>query len=360
VETLLGVRWQSKHGITLTVGGAFGADCGFGVPAFRFFSGITWQPSTSREQEEITRLQQRDRDDPDGDGMIGKADLCPDDPGPPQNAGCPDQDKDKDGIVDRLDECPNEAAGQGGQKGCPIAHVKGDEIVILDQVNFATDKDVILPESKPVLIAVGQVLLSHPEFREVKIEGHTDIRAGDAYNMNLSQRRVESVKKFLVEEQGIDPTRLKPDGLGHTAPIADDTGCLGPDDSLSEECKRNTSKNRRVLFRIMRRASILPVTPITGSETNPNVLPSSEPILPKASTLPSRGALPTGGGVLKDSKDHGVLDKDRVLPSGSEGTENSGLPKHEGVLPGREGSILPRSGTQRQAPKDEKKDEPKK
>jgi OOP family OmpA-OmpF porin len=262
--------------------------------------------------------------------------------------------------VDRIDECPDEPAGPGGQKGCPIAHVKGDEIVILDQVHFATDKDVILPESKPVLVAVAQVLLTHPDIREVRIEGHTDVRAGDAYNMNLSQRRVDSVMKFLVDEQGIDPVRLKAVGYGHTAPLFDDKGCLGPDDGLSEECKRNTSRNRRVVFRILRNG-LVPTTAITGADSKPNVLPSSEPILPKATTLPSRGALPTGGGVLKDSKDKGVLDKDRILPSGSEGTD-SGLPKHESVLPGREGSVLPRAGTQKPAlpNKEEKKVEPAK
>lgn len=358
IETLLGIRWQSQHGVTITVGGAFGADCGFGVPAFRFFSGITWQPSSSREQEEITRLQQRDRDDPDGDGMVGKADLCPDDPGPPLNMGCPDQDKDKDGFVDRIDECPTEPGGPGGQKGCPIAHVKGDEIVILDQVHFATDKDVILPESKPILAAVAQVLLTHPDIREVRIEGHTDVRAGDSYNMLLSQRRVDSVMKFLVDEQGIDPARLNAVGYGHASPLFDDAGCLGPDDGLSDECKRRTSKNRRVVFRILRNG-LIPSKPLAGSTDKAAVLPSGEPILRKATTLPSRGALPSGGGVLKDSKEAGVLDKDQVLPSGSEGTSSSGLPKHEGVLPGH-GGLLPRAGSQRANPpiKEEKKGEP--
>src|SRR5262249_2100553 len=140
-EVLLAIRWQSKHGISITAGGSFGAACGFGAPSLRLFSSITWQPEKSREQEEINRLQQRDEDDPDHDGPTGKADRCPTAPGPPENQGCPDTDTDGDGIVDRLDECPDLPQGPKGKNGCPPAYVKGDEIVILDQVHFATDKD---------------------------------------------------------------------------------------------------------------------------------------------------------------------------------------------------------------------------
>lgn len=341
VETLLGARWQSKHGVTITIGGAFGADCGFGAPAFRFFSGITFQPSTSREQEEIIRLQQRDMDDPDGDGMIGKADRCPDAPGSPLNMGCPDTDMDKDGWVDREDECPDEPAGPHGKKGCPIAHIKGDEIVILDQVHFATDKDIILEESKPILEAVAQVLIGHPEIRSVEIEGHTDVRATDTYNMGLSQRRVNSVMKYLIDDQGIDPSRLKATGYGHSKPLFDDAGCLGPDDGLTESCKVMTSKNRRVVFHITR-VGVAGSKPITGApDGSATVLPGRETVLPKATTLPSRGALPETG-VLKENS---ALGEERVLP-GSSG---------EGSLPK---SVLPRSGTARPKDKEENKEAP--
>ncbi|MCK6592834.1 MAG: OmpA family protein, partial [Polyangiaceae bacterium] len=130
-EALLGIRWQTKHGITITFGGSFGAACGFGSPAIRFFNGITWQPKNSREQEEINRLQMRDSDDPDHDGLIEAADKCPDIPGSPDNYGCPDLDRDSDGIMDRDDECPELSTGARGKNGCPVAYIKGDEIVIL-------------------------------------------------------------------------------------------------------------------------------------------------------------------------------------------------------------------------------------
>jgi outer membrane protein OmpA-like peptidoglycan-associated protein len=345
-EALLGVRWQSKHGITITVGGAFGADCGFGVPAFRFFSQLTWQPKSSYEQEEITRLQQRDIDDPDGDGLIGKADRCPNDPGLPANLGCPDSDKDKDGLVDREDECPDEPAGKFGQKGCPMARIKGDEIVILDQVHFATDKDLILEESTPVLESVAQVLIDHPDLREVVIEGHTDVRAGDIYNMNLSSRRVTSVMNYLIQ-RGIDPSRLQAKGFGHSAPIYDDRQCLGTDEQLTDMCRRMTSANRRVVFRITRVGAAGP-RPIAGAPDGSGaVLPGKETVLPTTGTLQNKERLPSSG-VLNNG---GVLTNDRVLLQPGEGKELKDAGKN-GVLP-KGTVVLPRAnapGSEKPAP----------
>lgn len=252
-EALLALRWQTQSGITFTFGGSFGAACAFGAPALRFFNGITWQPATSREQEHINRIQERERNDPDGDGLTNDVDRCPNTPGSPENRGCPEIDTDGDGVADREDECPELPAGPGGKLGCPTAFIKGDEIVILDKVYFATDRDIILDKSKPVLDAVAQVLLTNPDILEVRIEGHTDIRASGAYNLNLSQRRSESVMRYLVD-QGVVEERLEARGYGHTKPLYDDSACTAPDEDLSEDCRFMTSENRRVVFRILRRS----------------------------------------------------------------------------------------------------------
>jgi OmpA-OmpF porin, OOP family len=332
-EVLAGIRWQSKQGITITTGGSFGAACGFGAPSVELWNSITWQPSTSREQDEINRLLQRDSDDPDGDGLIGDADHCPNEAGPPENLGCPDIDTDGDGIPDRLDECPDLPAGPGGKNGCPVAYVKGDEIVIADQLHFATDKDIILDESKPTLEEVAHVLIEHPEIREIRIEGHTDIRAGDAYNLNLSQRRVNSVQAFIVGA-GVDPARITAKGYGHSTPVYDDSGCLGPDESLTPACRTMTSKNRRVVFRIVHRGAP-PPRAITGApDGNGSVLPTKSGVLPSSgdkSVLPTQGVLAPGKTVLPSSG---------VLP---EAGQNKGLPTSQKKLPST--TVLPRQGT---------------
>ena len=53
----------------------------------------------------------------------------------------------------------------------------------------------------------------------MRIEGQTDNRGNDAFNMRLSKRRAASVMRFLVDN-GVNPTRLTSEGYGETRPIA--------------------------------------------------------------------------------------------------------------------------------------------
>jgi OOP family OmpA-OmpF porin len=73
----------------------------------------------------------------------------------------------------------------------------------------------------------------------LEIEGHTDSLGGDEYNKELSQRRADAVKMYLVEK-GIDRSRLTTRGFGSEQPISDNE---------TEEGRR---MNRRVVFRITR------------------------------------------------------------------------------------------------------------
>lgn len=270
IEGFLALRRQTDYGITWTVGGGFGAACGFGRPALRILSGITWHPRKSREQEKIDRILHRNSLDPDNDGVISEQDLCPETAGLLENRGCPDTDKDQDGWVDRVDECPTLASGERGRAGCPPAYIRGDQIIILDKVHFATDREEVLEESKPILRDVARLLIQHPEVQRINIEGHTDIRAGGDYNLALSQRRVSSVTTFLVAE-GVDPRRIEAKGYGHTRPLVDDTHCNAPDEELGRECKFLTSQNRRVVFRIAHRCAAL----AKGSRHDPSTCSSA-------------------------------------------------------------------------------------
>ncbi len=367
-EGLLGIRWQSKWGLTVTVGGSFGAACSFGAPGLRLWSSITFQPKSSREQQEINRLMEKDSLDPDKDGLIGDADRCPQAPGRPENQGCPDSDTDGDGVNDREDDCPDLPSNARGKGGCPGAFVKGDEIVIMDQVHFATDKDIILDESKPMIEDVAQVMIRYPEIREIVIEGHTDIRAGDTYNKALSQRRVNSVQRYL-EARGIDPSRIKAVGYGHSQPEYDDSSCTGPDEQLTPTCRFMTSKNRRVKFKITKRGAPPPKA-ITGADGSNTALPTKQNILPgtDAGTLPTKEnvlenrekGLPDkgdGGAGVLPGKDGGVLPNQGVLPRSEEKqlpkSEEKQLPKQDTVLP--KDGVLPRQGTTKKLPSDPKK-----
>jgi outer membrane protein OmpA-like peptidoglycan-associated protein len=113
----------------------------------------------------------------------------------------------------------------------------GKQIVILDQVKFATGSAKILPSSDGILNAVLTVLTSHPEITHVSVEGHTDNVGAAAMNKSLSGRRAASVVDWLVKH-GIDKARLSSVGFGMERPI---------DSNDTPEGRQN---NRRVEFHI--------------------------------------------------------------------------------------------------------------
>ncbi|HEX2573667.1 MAG TPA: OmpA family protein [Polyangia bacterium] len=283
-EFLLGLRWYSSSSLTITVGGG-GGDCGIGSPAFRFFTSVVWVPPRSREWGALERFKKPPNNpDPDNDGLIGEHDFCPSRPGPVQNHGCPDEDHDKDGIIDRLDRCPDDAARPGSRDGCPLAFIKGNKIAIIEQVHFATDQDIILPESFPILKEVAGVIKAHTEIERVLVEGHTDIRANARYNKDLSNRRAQSVMRFLLNE-GIETGRLRAEGFGQTRPLADNN------------TEGGMALNRRVEFTIEKWVGLPPGQLPKVPPKSTTVLPTQQKGLPetpkKTMVLPTReGALP--------------------------------------------------------------------
>lgn len=108
----------------------------------------------------------------------------------------------------------------------------GSRTLILEGVNFITDSAELTPESKDTLDRTVASLKRWPKVR-VEIGGHTDAVADDAYNLQLSQRRAESVRAYLIRA-GIAADRLEAKGYGETRPIA-------PNDT-----EAGRARNRRV------------------------------------------------------------------------------------------------------------------
>ncbi|HMJ13015.1 MAG TPA: OmpA family protein [Polyangiaceae bacterium] len=193
--------------------------------------------------------------DRDGDGITDDKDACPDVKGvaseDPAKHGCPG-DTDGDGITDDKDACPKEKGGADAdpaKNGCPsMVRVTEKEIVILQQVQFKTASDAILPASDELLGQVANVLRDHAEITKIEVQGHTDNRGGAAYNRNLSQRRAASVVKWLIDKGKIEPERLVAKGYGMTEPIA------------GNDTDEGRQQNRRVQFKILESSSA-PATP---------------------------------------------------------------------------------------------------
>lgn len=227
-EFLLGLRWYSSTGLTFTLGGGGGCSCSLTAPTLRFFSSLIWVPAQTAEWAALERFKEPPQPppppppdpDPDGDTLIGTGDHCPTQPGPVGNDGCPDTDKDQDGVVDRLDRCQEVPAGPRGREGCPLAYIKGNKIIILEQVQFATDQDIVLAESYPTLNEVAKILREHPEIQQVLVEGHTDNVGRRGYNYDLSYRRATNVVRHLLMS-GVAYERLCWEGFGFDIPSKD-------------------------------------------------------------------------------------------------------------------------------------------
>jgi len=117
--------------------------------------------------------------------------------------------------------------------------VKDNKIQILQQVHFAFNQAVILPDSYQLLAQVVDAIVKS-DIKRLRVEGHTDNRGTKAANQQLSDERAKAVAAFL-ESSGIDKSRVDAAGYGDTRPIAPNLTARGRE------------LNRRVEFIILDR-----------------------------------------------------------------------------------------------------------
>jgi OmpA-OmpF porin, OOP family len=97
-------------------------------------------------------------------------------------------------------------------------HQPSDQAAFGFRINFRFDSAVIPAEAYEYLDTVGTVLHSEPGVAIV-VEGHTDARGADAYNMTLSERRAKAVEDYLVQKHQIPESRIQAVGKGKTEPL---------------------------------------------------------------------------------------------------------------------------------------------
>jgi OmpA-OmpF porin, OOP family len=121
---------------------------------------------------------------------------------------------------------------------------KPKSAVRIPNINYQTDKWELLTESQNVLdTTVLKLMLENPELI-VEIQSHTDSKGSESYNIKLSQKRSESVVKYLVSK-GIDPRRLRAKGYGESLPLVPNDNPDGTDNPSGR------AKNRRTDFKII-------------------------------------------------------------------------------------------------------------
>jgi OOP family OmpA-OmpF porin len=204
--------------------------------------------------------------DRDGDGIIDEDDRCPDIAGKQKYGGCPVPDSDRDGVNDEEDKCPT-LAGSKDNNGCPLVDTDGDGIPdkedkcptvrglasnkgcpeiqkdLIDKVNyvakqifFGNGSESLTPSSMKALDEVVNIMNNNPHL-VMAIDGHSDNTGNAQRNLNLSAKRANEVKKYLVRK-GINQLRLDASGFGQTKPIADN------------RMEAGRAKNRRVELRL--------------------------------------------------------------------------------------------------------------
>ena len=140
-------------------------------------------------------------DDPDGDGIVGDADQCPDQPedndGFQDADGCPDPDNDGDGIVDAQDACPNDPETVNGYQdddGCPDEVPADITAALATAVRFEPGHARVTEAGRTALRTLFAMFGRHPEVRVVII-GHAERAGGE----DLARRRADAVKWHLVD-----------------------------------------------------------------------------------------------------------------------------------------------------------------
>jgi OmpA-OmpF porin, OOP family len=113
--------------------------------------------------------------------------------------------------------------------------LQADGKVTTQGILFDTGSDRIRPESTPTLKEIADMLTRYGDLR-LRIEGHTDNVGDPSTNQQLSERRAEAVRQYLVTSEGVDAMRLTAVGKGQTEPAADND---------SPEGRQN---NRRVVL----------------------------------------------------------------------------------------------------------------
>lgn len=150
----------------------------------------------------------------------------------------------KDGFLKTSTTVKTDGVTYSESREANIYINKEDERIVLKNIYYEFDKDVLTPESKATIdTTLMQILLDNPLII-IELGSHTDSKGSMAYNQDLSRRRAQSVVDYLISK-GIPKERLEAKGYGETTPIAPNKNADGTDNP------EGRAKNRRTEFRVI-------------------------------------------------------------------------------------------------------------
>ncbi len=133
---------------------------------------------------------------------------------------------------------PSELPSNGYAVDVKLNKISEGKSIVLKNVFFDLDKAILKPQSKPELSELAKFLKSNPTLR-IEVAGFTDNQGDAKHNADLSNRRAQAVKDFLVETEGIASEKIAIKGYGASNPIA------------SNDTEEGRAKNRRTEFKVI-------------------------------------------------------------------------------------------------------------
>jgi outer membrane protein OmpA-like peptidoglycan-associated protein len=127
---------------------------------------------------------------------------------------------------EEADKRAAQAAADLARIGSVKQEARGMVITLSGSVLFASAKSELLGDAQVKLNDVAKALAEQDPDKKIVIEGHTDSQGGASFNQDLSQKRADSVRSYLVSH-GIAADRVTAQGFGPTRAIADNTSAEG-------------------------------------------------------------------------------------------------------------------------------------
>jgi outer membrane protein OmpA-like peptidoglycan-associated protein len=127
------------------------------------------------------------------------------------------------GIGKMMDDQEREMRDALAASDAAAVRREGDLLAISlkGDVTFDYDSASVRPGLYSEIDRIANVLIKYPQ-TVIRVEGHTDSTGSDSYNMDLSQRRADSVKNLIVQ-RGLSSARIETMPYGETMPVADNS-----------------------------------------------------------------------------------------------------------------------------------------
>lgn len=246
-----GFRWQTRGGLVMQLWGGGSVISSIGLPtmqlglsaAFAPMRRLRTEPAFEGNERPSAAALARDHDralmaamdrkpaplparpsDPDGDGVLARADLCPsvaeDIDGTQDDDGCPELDDDRDGLPDIVDLCPSAPEVINGYRdldGCPdrrLADGSGETFEtfeprhLLPALHFAEGSAAVDPTMDAQLDELAELLRLNPWIERLQLAVFVPKTKDAAGDGRLAQARTQAVRDGL-DARGVAPWRVE-------------------------------------------------------------------------------------------------------------------------------------------------------